>query len=142
MTSWRDTASPQAQADLGKLLSTVVPLAEQYLARHGEFFSFGAGVSADGQVALLGGDPGLGERPESQAVLDLLYEAARDPAPGYRAVAFAADVRADEADAIRIELEHREGTVLAILIPYERNARHETIIFGRMRASAEQARIW
>jgi hypothetical protein len=142
VTSWRDAASSQAQADLEGLLNAVLPFAEQQLARHGEFFPFGATISEDGQMALLGGDPGLGERPHSQAVLDLLYQGARDAATRYRAAAFAADVRAEGSDAVRVELEHREGSVLVVLVPYQQNMPQGTITFGQMRASAGQARVW
>jgi hypothetical protein len=142
MASWRDAASSEAQADLDGLLNAVLPFAEQQLARHGEFFPFGAAVSEDGQMALLSGDPGFGERPQSQAVLDLLYQGARDPVTGYRAAAFAADVRAEGSDAVRVELEHREGSVLVVLVPYQQNMAQGTITFGQMRASAGQARVW
>jgi hypothetical protein len=142
MASWRDAASSEAQADLDGLLNAVLPFAEQQLARHGEFFPFGAAISEGGQMALLGGDPGLGERPQSQAVLDLLYQGARDPASGYRAAAFATDLRAEGSDAVRVELEHREGSVLVVLVPYQQNMPHGTITFGQMRASAGQARVW
>jgi hypothetical protein len=142
MASWRDAASSEAQADLDGLLNAVLPFAEQQLARYGEFFPFGAAISEDGQIALLSGDPGLGERPQSQAVLDLLYQGARDPVSDYRAAAFAADVRADGSDAVRVELEHREGSVLVVLVPYQQNTPQGTIMFGQVRASAGEARVW
>jgi hypothetical protein len=142
MTSWRDTASSQAQADLDGLLGAVLPFAEQQLARHGEFFPFGAAISEDGQLALLGAGPALGARPESEAVLHFLYQGARDPASGYRAAAFAADVIVDGSDAVRVELEHRDGSVLVVLVPYQQDTPQGAITFGQMRASPGQARVW
>jgi hypothetical protein len=142
MASWRDAASSQAQADLDELLNAVLPFAQQQLASYGEFRPFGAAVSEDGQMTLLAGHPGLGEPTPAQDVLDLLYQGARRTAPDYRAAAFAVNVRAEGSDAVRVELEHREGSVLVVLVPYQRNMAQGTITFGQMRAGAGQARVW
>ena len=109
MASWRDTASDQAQADLDALLNAVLPLAEQTLSKRGEMCPFGAAVSSQGQLEMLAGDPGSGERPTSEAVLRALYDGARASSSTRRAFAFVAYVRADGADAVRVELEHQEG---------------------------------
>lgn len=114
-----------AQNDLDVLLNSVLPFAEQTLAKYGELFPFGAGVDVGGQVAMLAADSGLGEHPASNQVLDALYEGARAEAASHRAVAFVADVRANGSDAVRIELEHREGVALVLLIPYSRSIHKE-----------------
>lgn len=41
MTSWRDGSSALAQDDLDGLLNAVLPLAEDLLGKHFEFFPFG-----------------------------------------------------------------------------------------------------
>jgi len=48
MTSWRDSASSQSQADLDGLLGEVLPFAQQQLEKRGEFFPYGATVSIEG----------------------------------------------------------------------------------------------
>jgi hypothetical protein len=94
MTSWRDSASQQAQNDLDRLLELTLPFAQQQLAGHGEFFPFAAAVSADGSPKLLGSDAALlGERPASVDVLDHLVGGLQEQAGGLRAVALVADVR-------------------------------------------------
>jgi hypothetical protein len=90
-------------------------------------------------------DPGAGERPKSQLVLDALYAGARSGAANLRAVAVVADVRlARGGDAVRVELEHKEGTVLVVLLPYSRTRRglKKTITFGQMTVSAGHQRVW
>jgi hypothetical protein len=70
---------------------------------------------------LAAADPGLGERPDSLAVLDSLYAGAAENRSSYRAVGFVADVRANGGDAVRVDLEHRDEALgLTILMPYQR----------------------
>ena len=126
-------------------INAVTPFAERHLGRYGEFFPFGSTVSAEGQIAMLAADPGAGERPKSQLVLDALYAGARSGAANLRAVAVVADVRlARGGDAVRVELEHKEGTVLVVLLPYSRTRRglKKTITFGQMTVSAGHQRVW
>jgi hypothetical protein len=106
-------------------------------------FPFGAAVTTEGQVRLVGADPASGEHPASQDVLGLLYEGARQTRADRRAVAFAADVLLkDGADAVRIELEHRDGTALVLLVPYTRSRFKKTVALGQMSGGVGERRIW
>lgn len=142
MTSWRDTTSEEAQNDLDELLNVVLPFAEQTLAKHGEMFPFGAAVSSVGHIEMMAADPGHGDQPPSAEILDLLYQGARESAATRRAVAFVADVRIESGDAIRVELEHREGASLAIVVPYTRSRFRKTISLGVMSAGPGESRTW
>jgi hypothetical protein len=142
MTSWRPTTSQNAQDDVDGLFGAVLPFAEQTLGRFGELYPFGASLTTDGQVTILGGAPGLGEHPDSLAVLEVLYRGAADRAAGSRAFAFVADVRANGGDAVRVEVEHREGVALVLLIPYTRSRLRKTVTLGQMSVSAASRRIW
>jgi hypothetical protein len=116
MTSWRDSASQQAQADLDGLLNITLPFAQQMLAKRGEFYPLGATVTAGGETRLLTGDLGQ-EYPASADVLSLLVERLRQERADLRAVAICSDVRISDSDAIRVELEHRDGHAMAVLMP-------------------------
>jgi hypothetical protein len=142
MTSWRDTTSEAAQHDLDGLLNAVLPFAEQTLAKYGEMFPFGAAVSSEGVVEMMAADVGQGDQPPSAEILDLLYEGARESADTRRAVAFVADVRIEGGDAIRIELEHREGTSLELVIPYTRSRFRKNLSLGQMSGGVAESRIW
>lgn len=143
MASWRDSASPQAQDDLDGLLNVVLPFAEQTISKYGEMYPFGAAVGTGGRAGLLGADPGSGKRPASQDVLRLLYEGARQARDDRRAVAFAADVLLEGgSDAVRVELEHREGTALVLHVPYTRSRFKKTVVLGQMSGGVGQRRIW
>lgn len=142
VASWRETASASAQNDLDELLNAIVPFAEQGIAKHGEFFPFGAAVTSEGDVALIAADPGVGDAPSSVQALELLYDGARVDAESRRAFAFAADVRANGGSAIRVELEHREGTALVIVIPYTRSRFSKKVTLGAMGLNPGNARVW
>lgn len=142
VTSWRDTASAQAQADLDDLLGVVMPFAEQSLSAHGEFFPYGAVLAADGEARLIAADPGLGERPDSNSVLATLYDGARHDAPGLRAAAFVADVRANGSDAVRVELEHAEGQAIVVVMPYSRSRFKKSVTFGQASGGLGEPRVW
>lgn len=142
MTSWRDTASRQAQEDLDRLLAAVMPLAEQTLGKHGELLPYAATIDTAGEQALVATDPSPDEQlPSSHEVLALLYEAAANSAQSLRAVAFVAAVRVAGTGAIRVELEHAEGIALAVVVPYERRS-DGAISRGSARATVNPVRVW
>lgn len=140
--SWRDAASQEAQDDLDGLVNATLPFAQQMLERHGEFFPFAAGVTADGIVELFGADPGADDRPASTDVLDQLVGGLRERAGSLRAIALVADVRAGESDAVRVELEHCDGHAICVLLPYRKKRLRRGIDFGDLGASPGPHRIW
>jgi hypothetical protein len=142
MTSWRETTSQQAQEDLDALLELTLPFAQQQLAEHGEFFPFAAAVGADGTPRLIAADPGLGERPASTDVLDQLVGGLREQAGDIRAAALVADVRVGESDAARVELEHRDGQAICVLLPYRGRRLRRGVDYGELGAAPGQPRIW
>jgi hypothetical protein len=142
VTSWRDSASIQAQADLDGLIAIVLPLAERHLTAFGEFYPFGARVAATGGMTLLAGDPASGERPSAADMLETLYAGARATAARSRAVAFATDVRGAAGDSVEIDLEHSEGLAVTFHMPYERHALGEAISLGKLQAVLGTPRVW
>ena len=142
VTSWRDGASAEAQADLDGLLNAALPFAQQMLDKNGEFYPFGASVALDGKHAMVAAEPGQGEHPKSDEVLALLLDGIRAQRQELRAVALAADVRVDGGDAVRVELEHRDGHALAVLLPYKKKRLGRGIEYGALRAGAAARRVW
>jgi hypothetical protein len=143
MTSWRDSVPEAVQEDLDGLFNVALDAASEFLVKNGAFFPFGFSVDAEDAVAMFGADPGLGERPPSTEVLRLLGEGARADRERLRAVAIAVDVSLpDGGDAMRVELEHREGAVLEILVPYRRRRFGGKLTLGEMSVSEGQAQVW
>ena len=142
MASWRETASQQTQDDLDRLLELTLPFAQQQLAAHGELFPFAAAVDVDGEPRLISADPSLGERPASMDVLDQLVGGLREQAGDLRAAALVADVRAGESDAVRVELEHRDGQAICVLLPYKRKRLRRGVDYGELAAAPGRQHIW
>jgi hypothetical protein len=111
MPSWRDSASQYAQDDLDSLLNSSLPLARQMLEKHGEFFPFGAAISLNGETRMVVGDPGQGERPESDDVIATVLEGFTRRRDDLRAVA-----RRISGDTPRPDLVHQDVAVAASLL--------------------------
>ena len=143
MSSWRDAASAQCQADLDALLSAALPFALQMLAKRGEFFPYGVAMNRNGEIAMIAGYTGT-EQPPSTDVLDILYDGLRKKADENRGVAVVADVRlkGEETDAIQVEVEHREGIALKMFLPYRKKRSGAQPETGQMRGEAGERRIW
>ena len=142
MTSWRASTSQQAQDDLDDLLSAVLPFATRSLEKYGEFFPFAATVATDGEVRLVGADPGDGEHPNSSDVLTLLREGITADRDSLRAAAYVADVLVEGSDTVLVQLEHREGTALEVLVPYARSRFRKTLKTGGLSVQAGERYAW
>lgn len=145
MVSWRDDASPQAQQDADTLLSTVLEVAGQRLATDGGFYPFGAAYTTAGDLVLLEGDPDLGDQPSTDDVLHSLHVGTEQRRDEYRSVALAADVTdavtGEDRTGVRVEIEHREGTSLVLLVPYTR-APQGALAYGEMEGALNARRVW
>jgi hypothetical protein len=142
MTTWRDTASASAQADLDNLLNLVLPLAQELLGKNGQFYPFGASVSTVGEAALTAADPELGEHPQPEQVLASVYDRARAAAGETRAAAFVSDVLVEGSDAVQVELEHRDGIALVVLVPYKPATLKRVPTFRDMSVAPGEPRVW
>lgn len=140
---WRDETSPEAQRQLDDVLNVGVAVAQDQLARHGEFFPFAVALSPEGDPELVAvAADTLGEHPTPAEVIDASVAVLIDRRQELSAVGLVADVATDEGDAIRVELEHAEGVALAVLVPYAVPGRGEEPAYGEPRAQAGRSRVW
>ena len=130
-----------AHADLDALLNTVLPFAQQMLAKYGEFYPIGAAVNVAGEPGLIGCMP-ESDHPESQQVIELLITQLRDEARKreIRASVVCFDGQATPPgesttmDAICAHLEHETGECLAVFIPYRKEISGQ-VTYGELFAS-------
>ena len=114
-----------AKADAEALLNVVMPFAEKMLAKHGEFYPYGAAMKPDGDIVSVAAYDGR-EQPPSADLIDLLRTELRRDAEKLlcKATAIVYDVRAvppggDSAgDAIAVALDHRDNYSVVVLFPY------------------------
>lgn len=169
-TTWRDEASPQAQADLDELLSAALGAAMEHLEKNGEFYPFAMSVdgpptqdengeytavsnsSSAPEVDLVFADPAvLGEQPESETVLEELRRILKVRAENenrtvaQRATAIVLQVVVPQfGDAVRVDLEHAEQIQLMVLAPVQAKgkSRKRSYDFGDLRLLPGQRHIW
>ncbi|MCP3880625.1 MAG: hypothetical protein GY701_19870 [Sulfitobacter sp.] len=144
MTSWRDNASSQAQADLDSLLNTALGFAQQQLDAHGEFFPYAVAIDTAGQAEMIASRPDPDdEHPRSTDVLDTCIAALVSQRDILRAGAIVADVRLPDAgtDSIQVDLEHTDGHALTVLLPYMKK-RWRGIEYGELQAQPGRSQIW
>ena len=141
---WRDETPQTVQDDLDLLAHEALSAARYFLSKQqGEFHPFAVRLPADGKPETVGADPGEGEHPAPEAVLDLLYESMTAMREGTRGVAFGAPVETPEGDAVRVELEHREGgPALALLLPYRYRRLRRTVETGNLMATPGERHVW
>lgn len=144
MPSWRDSASPQAQQDLDRLLEPALGFAQQQLAQHGEFFPYAVVVRTDGQTEMVTARPdATSDPPASADVIDACRTTLAERRDQLRAAAVVADVRLpDGSDAVQVELQHTQGTALTILLPYSKKRFGRSIDYGQLRAAAGTRHVW
>jgi hypothetical protein len=143
MTSWRESVPEPVQEHIDGLINVALDAASEFLDKSGEFFPFGLAVGEDGEISMFGVDPGLGEHPESTDVLRSLGDVARGERERFQAVAFTADVSLqDGSDAVRVQLEHREGVVLEIVAPYRRRRFTGRVTLDQGAVSRGTAQVW
>lgn len=146
MPSWRDEVSQEAQDDCDKVLDTALPFAQQMLESYGEFYPYAIRMLDNGVTEGLTTKPGKDEWPRSELVLEKLYERLATQASTLRAVAVVTDVLlttdAEPIDAVKVDVEHREGVAIAVLVPYEKKPKGQRPEFGTPRAAYGERRLW
>jgi hypothetical protein len=142
--SWRDETPQSVQDELDLLAHETLDQATYLLGKlRGELYPFGVRLCADGHPETLSVYPGEGEHPSVD--LGMLYELATVMRDGTRAVAFVALVETSDGDAVRVELEHRNGgPALVLLLPFQTQRRklRRVVETGELVATIGERRIW
>jgi hypothetical protein len=142
VATWRDRASQEVQDDLDGLLDASLPFAQQMLGRRGEFLPYAVALDEHGETRMVQAEPGPDDQPTSKEVLKHLRAGLRTERDGLYAVALVSDIRATGFDAIRIELEHREGHAIAVLLPYKRKRLRRGFEYSPQVAAPSHQQIW
>jgi hypothetical protein len=142
MSSWRASASAEAQDDLDRLVNVALPFAQQMLAEHGEFFPYGIVVENSGEVRMVAAGSGELEHPASTVVLQNLIDHLRSERDGLRAIALVSDVCSRDSDSVKVELEHSDGHALVVVLPYKTKRLRRGVDYGELAGSSGSPQIW
>lgn len=138
------------RSQLEDLMKFVVPMAEGLLERHGSFTPYGGATDQNGKHHLVA-DEREEDYESAERVLEHVLVRLREGAVEgrWRATALVLDVRTpapDEpgaGDAIRVLLEHEDGTAIDVLLPYAVHEGDQSHVdFGKLRAAASRPRVW
>ena len=139
---------PTQKAHLESLIDSALPFAEQMLAKHQEFFPYGAKMLPDLKIVSVGGYTGE-EHPKSVDVISLLQQAYIKEAKEKKIIASALvyDIRTippgatEKTDAVAIDLDHRDGFSVIMVYPY-RLDENKKPVFGQAFAMEGKAEIF
>jgi len=134
--------------DFNPLLETLLRFAKKSLEEQAAFLPFAAMMLADGEISHVAGHTG-DERPGAAKVLQLLEGTLRGMAKkrGMRAAGICVDIRfasssgEPKTDAIQVFLEHREGNVVNVLLPY-RKMEPGQVSYGKLMAVRAEPKLF
>ena len=124
-----------AKSDIELVLDVVLPMAEEMLVKHGEFFPFGGAMQPDGEILHVNTWDG-DEHPASNDVIATLTGAFKSGAErgDYRATAIVYDIvtvppgETVKQDAIAVALDHRNDYSVVVVYPYSFDSNNQLAI--------------
>lgn len=143
MSSWRDSASQQAQTDFDTLLSSCIGFTKKQIDEQGDFYPYAVVVDLDGHMQMV--ETELEDsHPNPASVIDALEGSLRAQRDSFRAVATVANVRLrqEDSDAVRVALEHSEGLIFAVVLPYRPKELGSSPTYGEMQLMRATSAIW
>lgn len=143
MTSWRDSASTQAQADLDALLGPALDVAQQQMSQRGAFYPYAVAVSAAGEQEIVTADL-EDDQPASSAVITALLESLSARATSFEP-SRCSPIPGRPSSAATLFALHwsiGRGAVMAVLSPYSRRCLRGGIQYGQLQATAAESYIW
>lgn len=120
-------ALADTDTDIQTMINKLLPIAEELLIDHGEFFPFGGAMKDGGEVVTLSGIDGLNnDQPPAAEVINMLDLNLRIGVENdqYHATAVVVNVnvvppgKTESTKAIAVTLDHREGFAMTLVFPY------------------------
>ena len=138
MSNWGDGLTEVAKTEMDAVLTVAIAFAEKMLVGQGAFYPYAVSLKDDGETAMAIAPAGTDD-----AMASLLEGLASDRY-GLRAGAVVAAVHLQslESDAVRVDLEHRDGAALTLIRPYTRKKMRKKIEWGEMQSMVVDPRIW
>ncbi|MFF1828267.1 hypothetical protein [Paenarthrobacter sp. NPDC058040] len=137
--------SSEQDRELRDTLGTAIGTAQEHLLQNGGFLPFGITLSNDGELRIVlvtPSEPDENGELDAEQMLADVQELLRQGRDDYRAVAVAYDVYLPDhgSDGITGAAEHRDGGVLAAIVPYAHT--NDGFTFGAMEADTHEPTVW
>ena len=145
ISDWRATAPQAVQDDLDALTNECLRFATPLLEKHGFIAPFAYTITTDGEHRLAAAfdDPALeGAENPNALMLELLRDGLRRRRKSYRAVGVVTEVQATFGSALLVELEHRDGPALFVLMPFRVSKVLKRYSYGKLGAGEGTRQIW
>jgi hypothetical protein len=136
----------EPKEEIEQILNYLLPVAEDMLSKHGEFYPYAAMMNTGGEVQSVSAAPD--EQPDVGELLLALHAKLREQAADgtIRASGIASDVTLTDpdsgqvTDAVQLELDHADAEPVDVYVPYESGT--DGVKFGELVAAAGQAPIF
>jgi hypothetical protein len=138
MSNWGDGLSEKAKTEMDQILSVAIAFAEKMLEGQGAFYPFAVKLTDEGETEMVTAPAGA-EDPLTALTENLTAQRFELRAA---AVAAAMHLQSLESDAVRVDLEHRDGAALTLIRPYSRKKLRKKIDWGDMQSMVVDPRIW
>ncbi|HST71565.1 hypothetical protein [Kocuria sp. U4B] len=141
--AWRQRVSKDAQETIDTMMAHVQAVAEEQLGRYGAFPAFLVTARKDGEYELDALAPEQLEQLAPEAALEALRAKAAQLRDEVLCAGVAFPVTLPDRSgqtAVAVELEHREGEALMVVLPYRVKGAERSVGFGD--ASVDPATRW
>ncbi len=138
MSNWGDDLSEKAKTEMDQVLSVAVAFAEKMLEGQGAFYPYAVKLTDEGETEMVTAPAGS---EDALATLTAALVAQRFELR-VAAVVAAVHLQSLESDAVRVDLEHRDGAALTLIRPYTRKKLRKKIDWGDMQSMVVNPTIW
>jgi len=138
MSNWGEGLSEVAKTEMDQVLTAAVTFAKTMLEEQGAFYPYAVKLTDSGDTEMATVPAG------SDDALATLLNGLAGQRFELRAGAVVAAVHLEsiQSDAVRVDLEHRDGAALTLILPYTRKKLRKKIEWGATQSMVVQPRIW
>ncbi|GGG43780.1 hypothetical protein GCM10011374_02670 [Kocuria dechangensis] len=143
--AWRQRVSKDGQAAIDTLVAHVKAVAEDQLGRFGAFPAFLVTGRKDGEFELDALPPEQAEELSPEAALDALRARAAELRDDILCAGVAFPVTLPDSSgqtAVAVQVEHREGEALTVVLPYRTKGAERSVSFGDAVVQAADQWLW
>lgn len=137
--SWRESYPQSVQDDMDAVLDPSLDLATQLLEKYGFIRPYAWCVLADGTLTMVGVSEDF---PDTLSSLGFLWTSLKVNKDTYRTTAVTADMTVDGADAVGVQIEHRDGPAIKVFLPYQKSRFRGKYTYGELFAAPDERHIW